>query len=283
MVSKMNVEELRNYQLAQLELLDITDEICEKLNLTYYLIGGTLLGAVRHKGFIPWDADIDIAMPREDYEAFLNYWKENPSASYFYQHYTTEKNHLLPHATLKIKNTKVVMKERLSKYTPQCEGIYMDIFPLDNPPDSPEQQKKQANKIKQIKGIIELKAGYQYSSTSFCKKMMKKCIQLVLSPFSLKYLNKQLDNCMKKYSVKNGQYLVSMASHYSYTKQLMPAEVYGTPTRILFEDKLFNSPSKVDDYLTRIYKDYMKLPSGDNLYSILDHIVRVDYRVNEEE
>jgi len=67
----MNLEELRIYQLAQIELLDKTDEICKKMNLTYYLIGGTLLGAVRHKGFIPWDPDIDIAMPRDDYEAFL--------------------------------------------------------------------------------------------------------------------------------------------------------------------------------------------------------------------
>lgn len=197
----MNMEELRNYQLTQLELLDITDKVCKELKLTYYLIGGTLLGAVRHQGFIPWDADIDIAMPRADYEAFLKYWNENPSDRYFYQHYTTEKNHLCPHAILKIKNTKVYMKERLTKYAPKHEGIYMDIFPLDNPPSTQNLQKKQANKIKQIKRIIELKSGYEYASTSVLKKIAKKIIQAVLSPFSFAYLNKELDKCMSKYSV----------------------------------------------------------------------------------
>ncbi len=278
----MNMDELREYQLAQLELLDITDEICKKMNLTYYLIGGTLLGAVRHKGFIPWDADIDIAMPREDYEAFLRYWTENPSSRYFYQHFSTEKNHLTPHAILKIKNTKVVMCERVSKYKPEHEGIYMDVFPLDNPPELAEQQQKQAKKIKRIQRIIELKAGYEYASTSTLQKCAKKLLQVFLLPFSFVFLNRQMDNCMKKYSSPDGKFLVSMASHYSYWKQLMPKDIYGEPTKVSFENKLYNAPAEVNEYLTRIYKDYMKLPTDDNLYAILDFIVRVDYSVHGE-
>ena len=69
----MTYEETREYQLAQLELVKMVDELCSKLKLTYYIIGGTLLGAVRHGGFIPWDPDIDIAMPREDYEKMREY------------------------------------------------------------------------------------------------------------------------------------------------------------------------------------------------------------------
>ncbi len=276
----MNREELRNFQIAQLDLLEITDDICRRLNLRYYIIGGTLLGAVRHKGFIPWDADIDIAMPRYDYEIFLQYWKENPNERYFYQHYTTEKNHLSPHAILKIKNTKVVMNERVSRYNPKCEGIYMDVFPLDNPPNSLKQQKKQANKIKRIRRITEIKAGYNYINTTFYKKVTKRALQMMLSLVSFTYLNRKLDDCMKKYSIKDGEYLVSMASHYSYVKQLMPSEIYGVPTSINFENKLFNAPAQTHEYLTRIYKDYMELPSQDNLYSILDKIERVDYSIN---
>lgn len=278
----MNMEELREYQLAQLELLDITDKICKTNNLTYYIIGGTLLGAVRHNGFIPWDADMDIAMPREDYEKFLKYWNENPDERYFYQHFSTEKNHLSPHAILKIKNTKVVMNGMISKYKPKHEGIYMDVFPLDNPPKLPKQQEKQAQKIKKIKRVIELKAGYEYGSTSALRKIAKKLLQSILSPVSFTYLNRKMDNCMKKYSSPDGEYLVSMASHYSYRKQLMPKEVYGNPIRVSFENKLYNAPAKVDEYLTRIYKDYMKIPSDDNLYSILDFIAKVDYNVQGE-
>lgn len=278
----MNKKELREYQIAQLELLDITDEICKTNNLTYYLIGGTLLGAVRHNGFIPWDADMDIAMPREDYEKFLRYWMENPSERYFYQHFLTEKNHLSPHAILKIKNTKVVMNGMVSKYSSKHEGIYMDVFPLDNPPKLPKQQKKQAKRIREIKRIVEFKAGYEYCSTSVSKKIAKKLLQIMLFPVSFTYLNKKMDNCMKEYSSPDGEYLVSMASHYSYWKQLMPKEVYGNPIQVSFENKLYNAPAKVDEYLTRIYKDYMKIPSDDNLYSILDFITKVDYNVQGE-
>lgn len=278
----MNKEELREYQLAQLELLDITEEICKTNNLTYYLIGGTLLGAIRHNGFIPWDADMDIAMPRDDYEKFLKYWKENPNERYFYQHFSTEKNHLSPHAILKVKNTNVVMDGMISKYKPKHTGIYMDVFPLDNPPVLLKQQKRQAKKIKKIKRIIELKACYEYNSTSALKKLAKKLLQITLLPVSFVYLNKKMDDCMKKYSSPDGEYLVSMASHYSYWKQLMPKDVYGNPTRVTFENKFYNAPAKTDEYLTRIYNDYMKIPSDDNLYSILDFIAKVDYDVQGE-
>lgn len=278
----MTKEELREYQLSQLELLEITDRICKELDITYYLIGGTLLGAVRHKGFIPWDADIDIAMPRADYEVYRRYWEEHKNDRYFYQHYTTEKNHLQPHAVLKIKNTKVILNDRVSNYLPQCEGIYMDIFPLDNPPESPKQQKKQAKKIKRINRIIELKAGYRYGVTSVYKMILKKMLQFALSPVSFTQLNKELDTCMKKYSTPNGRYLVSMASHYSYWKQLMPADIYGTPARILFENEYFNAPAKTDEYLTRIYKNYMEIPPDADRYSILDYIESVEYSPSKE-
>ena len=263
--------------MAQLELLDVTDEICKKLNLKYYLIAGTLLGAVRHNGFIPWDADIDIAMPRADYEEFLKYWKTNQSDRYFYQHFSTEKNHLCPHVVLKIKNTRVIMSERKSKYKSEHEGIYMDVFPLDNPPEALSLQQKQAKKIKRIKQIIELKAGYEYKSTTKIKSLLKNIMQIVLSPFSLFYLNEKLDSCMKKYSSPDGKYLVSMASHYSYWKQLMPKGIYGEPQKVDFESGKYNAPAKKEEYLSQLYKDYMKIPSGDNLYSILDFIEKVEY------
>jgi len=193
----------------------------------------------------------------------------------------TEKNHLSPHAILKIKNTKVNMRERVSRYSQKYNGIYLDVFPLDNPPDTLEKQKKQANKIKKIKRIIDIKAGYEYSDTSNVKKVIKRLMQVVLTPLSFTFLNKKLDNCMKEYSLKNGKNLVSMASHYSYWKQLMPAEIYGKPKCVVFENKEYNAPSEVNEYLVRIYGDYMKLPSGNNLYSILDHIVNVEYSINE--
>ncbi len=272
----MEIGEIRKYQMAQMELLEQTDRICRELGLRYYLIGGTLLGAVRHGGFIPWDADIDIGMPREDYEKFRLYWETQNSDRYFFQHHTTEPNHLAPHAILRIKGTHVVMAKRISKKYPIAhDGIYMDIFPLDEPPVSRSKQKHQMQAIRRTRRIMELKAGYIYDSTGKFRKILKKMLQLCLP--SLPVLNNRLDRQMRRYTGANSGYLVSMASHYSYWKQLMAAQVYGEPRQIEFEGKMFLAPAKTEEYLERIYGNYMQLPPENKRYTDLDTIARIDY------
>ena len=275
----MNREDVRKYQMAQLELMEMTDRVCAQLGIEYYLIGGTLLGAVRHGGFIPWDADIDIAMKRDHYEKFRAYWAEQSSEQYFYQDHTTEKNHLSPHALLRIKGTHVVMKGRKTeKYQPEYDGIYLDIFPLDEPPAEKKLQEAQMKKIKQIKRIIELKAAYTYgSATGTAKKVLKKITQLLLMPLTLPMLQNMLHNTMKKYSGSGSGYLVSMASHYSYWKQLMRSEIYGEPVRIDFEGRQFLAPAQKEAYLTQLYRNYMELPPVEKRYSDLDLIEYIDY------
>lgn len=275
----MDVQAVRRYQLAQMELMDVTDRVCEELGITYYLIGGTLLGAVRHGGFIPWDADMDIAMKRADYEKFRQYWTTSESPRYFYQDHTTERNHLSPHAILRIKGTHVVMKGRKTdKYQPANDGIYLDIFPLDEPPAEKKLQEKQMKQIRNIKRIIELKAAYTYgAATSPLKRIAKKCVQLLLSPVTLPMLNKRLHAVMMRHNGSGSGYLVSMASHYSYWKQLMKQEIYGTPARIAFEDRMYLAPASPDAYLTQLYRDYMKLPPEDKRFSDLDMIDHIDY------
>ena len=273
----MTFEEIRKYQIAQLELIRLIDDLCSKLNLTYYVIGGTLLGAVRHGGFIPWDPDIDIAMPRPDYEKLREYFAEIESDRYFYQHYSTEKNHLFPHALVKIKNSYVEIDSRITKYIPVHNGIYLDIFPLDNAPESKKKQTRQMKKIKQIEHLIDLKAEYRYRDTGMPKLIMKKLIGLLLLPVSFRTLNRRLDAAMRKYNDPSATTLVSMASHYSYWKQLMPKEIYGTPEKIIFEGETVCAPANTVDYLTRIYGDYMKLPPEDQRNSVLDKFVSVEY------
>lgn len=272
----MDTYEIRKYQSAQMELLEQTDRVCREQGIRYYLIGGTLLGAVRHGGFIPWDADIDIAMPRADYERFRLYWAAQNSDRYFFQHHTTEPNHLAPHAILRIKGTHVVMKKRISeKYPLACDGIYLDIFPLDEPPVNPGAQKRQMRSILRVRRLIELKAGYLYDSTGKVKKLLKKAVQLCILP--LPVLNNMLDRRMRRHSDSNSGFLVSMASHYSYRKQLMQADIYGEPSYVNFEGALYPAPAKTHEYLTQIYGDYMQLPPEDKRYSDLDTIARIDY------
>lgn len=272
----MKIEEVRPLQEAQMELLIETDRICSELNLTYYLIGGTLLGAIRHGGFIPWDIDADIAMPRADYEKFRAYWAKTKSDRYFYQHYTTEKNHDAPHAILKIRGTRVNFKNADKAYEKQCEGIYMDIFPLDQAPESPKKQLKQQKKIKFISRLMEGKRAHDYK-TGKLRFLVKKLLKVMLKPVSYSALAKKMDKYMVMHNGECDKYLVSMASHYSYKKQLMPAKIYGTPQRINYEGVMLCAPAEIDDYLTRIYGDYMKLPPEEGRYELLDYVDSVDY------
>ena len=135
--------DVRKFQLAQLDLIREIDRVCKELGIDYYLIGGTLLGAIRHGGFIPWDTDMDIAMRRSDYEKFGQYWLERDDDRFFYQHYKTEKNHLSPHAILKIKNTHIYYNKDTEKYKVKFDGLFLDIFPLDEPPAEKKLQAKQ--------------------------------------------------------------------------------------------------------------------------------------------
>lgn len=275
----MDVKEVRKYQMAQLELMDVTDQVCRELGIVYYLIGGTLLGAVRHGGFIPWDADIDIAMKRADYEKFREYWLKKNSSRYFYQDHTTEANHLSPHAILRIRGTHVVMKgRRTERYQPAHDGIYLDIFPLDEPPADRKLQEKQMQQIRRIKRVMELKAAYTYGkATGALKRLAKRLVQLLLVPVTLTMLNRRLHAVMQRHHGCGSGYLVSMASHYSYWKQLMKQEIYGEPVPIRFEDRMYLAPACPDAYLTQLYRNYMELPPEEKRFSDLNTIDHIDY------
>lgn len=276
----MELERVREYQLAQLPLIKEVDKICNELGLKYYLIGGTLLGSVRDNGFIPWDPDMDIALPRKDYEALRAYFTENNDEKFFYQHYETEKNHLSPHALLRMKGTHVIYKSRATTLTNKYDGLFLDIFPLDEPPADKKTQEKQMKKIKKIKHIIELKAAYTYDQTSKLKFAVKKIVQFLLKPISITSLQRKLDNVMQRYNDGTSDYYVSMASHYSYFKQLMPKSVYGEPKRVTYENMQLCAPEQTEDYLTRIFGDYMKLPPENKRYKELDSIK--DFKLTTE-
>lgn len=273
----MNTNDIKKLQQIELELLKKTHEICESLRIKYYLIGGTLLGAVRHGGFIPWDVDIDIAMSRKDYDIFKQYWKNNTSPKYFFQDYTTEKNHTECHALLKLKETEIRYKtHKNDKYQIQHNGIYMDIFPLDFAPDDEKKQVRQAKAIKFWSGLIQAKICRDYGAGKG-KYLIKRCLSLMLKPFPFSLFQKQVEKVMKEYNDTCSNFLVSMASHYSYKKQLMPVQIYGEPKKINFEGMEYYAPNEAIKYLEQLFGDYMKLPPEDTRYKLIELIENVDY------
>lgn len=255
----MTNSDFRKLQLTQLEIMDEIHRICTLNNIEYYLIGGTALGAVRHGGFIPWDLDIDIAMKRQDYDSFKEACKTELNSRFSYRDYTNTRNFDHPHALVCINNT--VLVNKFDKFNPKMEnlGIYLDVFPLDNAPTDENLKKKQAEDIIKIKKLKRLKVGMCYQS-SLIKKAVKTLVRALIFWTTTDKLNKKLDECMRRYNDSDTGYLCSMASHYSYEKQYMPRKIYGEPQLVDFEDRKYYAPQMLDEYLTKIFKDYMKLP-----------------------
>lgn len=276
----MNRNEVRQYQMAQLRLLEYFDSVCTNMGLKYYLVFGTLLGAVRHKGFIPWDADIDVAMFRDDYEAFKREFVNQPNDLLFYQHYNSEKNHSSPHAVLKIKDTHVhFKKENASKYKPAYDGIYIDLFPIDNVSEDEKQQNAQVKRIARIRRFVSYKLAPVYSNTSVFCKVVKLFISFILKPVSFRALFQKADKIMQKYDlIKDTEYVAILTDPLVFKKQLFPRSVFGNGKLVDFEGKQFRVPVNADLFLSIRYGNYMDLPPEKERWKYLENAIsKVDY------
>lgn len=251
----MNQEILDELKRTELEILLEIVKICEKHNLTYFLIGGTLLGAARHKGFIPWDDDLDIAMPREDYNRFISICNQELSKDYFLHNHITDPKYWLSFTKIR-KNNTVFDEKEISKIESH-KGIFIDIFPLDNGNKQKSMfQDIQAFISKRISAVLLRKRGIASNNSS----MKMKIALFILYPIKMQTLSKIQQKIMKWNKNSNSKYFINLSSSYNYIKQTIPKEKYFPPVKIEFEGKLLNAPNDYDYVLSRIYGDYMKLP-----------------------
>ena len=230
-------------------------EFCVNNNITYYMIGGTLLGAIRSKNFIPWDEDADIAMVRDDYEKFYNFKDKFDNDKYFIELYRDNKHTYCFHMRVCVRNTLINHKNLEKKYGRQLQ---VDVFPLDTPPTSTKWQSKQIKIFNRINKILYFKSvGYSTVLLTNIKRIFAK---LFLVFYSTKNMCKKADLTARFafHKEKDNKYLVSMASHYPYSKQLMEAHIYGHPKLYSFRDTTFYGVEEYDLYLQKIYgNDYM--------------------------
>lgn len=250
---------LRELQLLQLDTMKQIHEVCEKHDINYYIIGGTLLGAIRHKGFIPWDDDIDIAMMRKDYERFKTiFTSEFDCSKFFLQHYDSDKD-------FRPAMLRVCIKDTIQDYPSEahhrnCKNTYVDIFPLDNVPDSAVERDKHIKELLNIDRLINIKLYHIYEYNSKWYILFKKIISKFLF-VSLKTLQHKRVKSMTKYKNVSTQCVASTVSKYGYEKQIMDREIYGKPTLYTFEDTMLYGVEQYDKYLTKLFsKKYMELP-----------------------
>lgn len=253
----MDQNTLEQLHKHELEIMDEFVKICNKYNLTYFLYGGTLLGAVRHKGFIPWDDDLDLAMPRKDYEKFIEVAKNELNSKFELDNYHTNKLCYLNFSKIRNKNTILVQDFQKDNYEGP-KGIWIDIFPLDN-------AKKEEGKLQSLR-IIFIKAMRSiahYKSNIYLgnnKIKLKKVLGKIFGIIPLNTLLSIQDTLMKKNAKKETEYFISIASQYNYKKQTMKKDIFIPAKELEFEGRKYKVPNNYTYFLERIYGDYMKLP-----------------------
>ena len=236
-----------------LEILIVFDSVCKKLGLKYSISSGTLLGAVRHKGFIPWDDDIDVSMPREDYEKFLKQAQQHLPEEYFLEHFTTEKYCINTFAKLKNSNTTWIERGVDTKHDINL-GMYIDIFPIDTIKSS-EQIKKLSKKVKFYRW---LRKSYflNLKNKSFIHKISKIFIFYPLARIiGLQRINRKEDKLLQSFG--KGEYTTA---DMSARNNCVPYKIFEEFTTLEFEGKQFSAIKDYDTYLSTFYGDYMELP-----------------------
>lgn len=262
---------IRKLQNAELMILKDIADICNKNKLKYYLIGGTLLGAVRHKGFIPWDDDIDLVMFRNDYDELFRLLTEKYNEKYFVQRFETDRNYTRYIMKIRLNGTKHI-EDRVSGVE-MNHGIYIDIFPIDYLKNSGMCTHIRGGALRTlfaIKNIKHVKTGYN-GIKGIVSKIVLPFIKLIPDSF----INTMFDKICTMDNHKECSYVTNFASHFKWKKQMYPTEYFGEGTELLFEDAYFCVPNQYEKILTRLYGDYMQLPPKEKRTA--HNIVEVDF------
>lgn len=252
---------LEERKKLQLEMMDEVDSFCRKNNLTYYLAFGTLIGAIRHKGYIPWDDDMDIMMPRDDYNKFAALFPREG----FYRFLVPGMVNNYPYAFGKIIDIRTVKKEPIRrKY--QVIGLDIDVFPIDNYPYDIDEAEKWCDDISRTQKLLNKQFALFAKGSTFFRTIVKNtiiCFWNILDYLGIYTVNKsvlKLDKLSKKYNTKETNYCgISSISTYGVRKRNRK-QVFDSAIEMEFEGRNYLVPSGYDEYLKDTYGDYMQLP-----------------------
>lgn len=265
------MREISNVELKELEFDILKDvaEFCEKNKIRYYLCGGTLIGAIRHKGFIPWDDDIDIIMPRPDYVKFNNFYNKRDS-HYKVHSLFTDKHWYSTFAEVEDTRTIKIYKGFSQMGT---FGVNIDIFPTDGSPNKNFSRKlfwKTNNVLTRIatlsfqKFTVSKHFADQDVKNSKLKTMLRTGVKFIAIPIARCFrpfnLNWIVTKRAMQYNVDTSEYIgVSTFPHYGY-KECVKGIPFLRIKKRKFENMYFNTPDYYEEYLGNLYGDYMKMP-----------------------
>lgn len=256
----MEKEALNKVQKIQLEMAKEIKRVCEENDIRYFLYRGTFLGAVRHKGVIPWDDDMDFGMLRPDYEKFCRIAPEKLGKAYFFQNWHTDENYALPLGKVRKRGT-VFVEAKSARL--RENGIYIDIYPLDFAPEGDTERRKLAGKLLHLFRMKLMKSGYtpwkEEDRTVWKKRIGYLAYQLAALPFSHKALIRKYEELVRAVPESNTIYEQSALPVVYYFDRDWCEKLAEYP----YEDTTFTGPENYDAFLSCLYGDYMTLPPED--------------------
>lgn len=242
---KLSLEEQRSIQV---QLLQQIATFCEENNIKYFLAYGTLIGAIRHKGYIPWDDDIDIAMPRSDYEIFVKTFNNALQYSKVVDMYNNKKYGF---AFAKVHDIRTIVNE--TQYHQDCFGVYVDVFPIDGIKDQ-----TQIIKSLRLRKLLHTKKA-NFTQRKLSKKLINFFGKIILLPFSAHFILKLIDKNAKTYPFGTTKKVACIVEPFG-PKEIVDSSIFDSSIEHEFEGKRYKIPIGYDKWLTSIYGDYMQLP-----------------------
>ena len=236
-----------------LEIYQEVAAICDRHDLKYFVVGGTLLGAVVHKGYIPWDDDFDIAMPRDDYDQFINLYAKELSNRFYLHHTVTDNNYWIPFAKVRINNT--VFLEEKRKNVDSHAGIYMDIFPFDYSSDCNRMMAKLKWRI------MTWINNYIYTKVTGINKTSRsgRILNQFFSLFSIKKLSLFRDNLMRSFDKGERKYYVDLAGGRRLDNSYFAIDTILPLGEMNFGDVSVKVPVDPNRYLVQLYTERYKI------------------------
>ncbi len=248
MRESLNLAQIRQ---RQLEMLDIFDDFCTTRGIKYSLSGGSLLGAVRHKGFIPWDDDVDLMMPRPEYERFLaSFNKENVDIKAI--NYRVDPDFPRPFTKITDLGTRIAARNGINKY-----GIFLDLFPVDGQPDNEEETSEYVAEYERLNRLFYKKTPLYRMSDNLLVKI-KSAIRGPFFPPREETMSK-IKSLLQRYPFGSTGFAGAIMGG-SKMGTHVPDRVFKEFTRMEFEGRSISCIKDYDTYLTRMYGDYMTPP-----------------------
>lgn len=269
-------ETLRRLQLTELEILKAVHEFCVQHDIRYSLYAGTMLGAVRHQGFIPWDDDIDICMPRSEYDRFIKLWKENPVEGYTLQNKDNSPAFISSFTKIRKDHTTFLEhKEDIGRFH---TGIFIDIFPLDRIPSA-----WLPKRLFYLRCMLYQLMVREYAPTN-CGRVIRlgsKAILAVVRGKNRRLLKNALQRKLTGFDHDKRLSVVDIAEMHSLRVEY-PGDTMDAFCELLFEDSAFSVFSAWHTMLSRYFGDYMQLPPEEDR-TWTHHPVCIDFDRSAEE